>query len=362
MNERIRIFASRLFALFRSKRLDRELHEELEFHLGMLIRKNLEDGMQPEAARRTAFQSLGGLDQVKEDYREKRSLQFLEDFMRDMGYAVRMLFNNPIFTLAAVLTLSLGIGANTAIFSIVNAVLLRPLSFSHPEEFVKIKLRSDRSEINFISAKDFAVLSRHAGNLSGAAAYTNIEPGTLTSTEDAERVIVDKVTPGFFRLLDVHPQIGRDFGDGDDNPGGILPVLLSNSFWGSYFNRRDSIIGQSLRLDGLLCVVVGILPASFVFPTSIPIDIWMPLRTEEKDKYSQMRFVNGIGRLRPTASLQKALAAKHLIASLLFGVSATDAFIFIGTALFVIVTTLIAGCIPAYRASTIKPSRSLRYE
>jgi predicted permease len=308
MPEHVRVFLSRFVALFRREHLDRELEDELEFHLEMQIQNNLQNGMNMEEARRAAMSALGGLDQVKEACRDKRSLRFVEDFIQDFRYGFRILYRNPVFALTAVLTLALGIGANTAIFSVVNAVLLHPLPFAHSEDLVQIKANWAGFGINpLFDGSEFLAFYENAKEMPEIAAYS-ADQGNLSGTEGAERVMVGRASTGFFPLLGVQPAMGRIFVSGEDQPGTAAVALLSNDLWKKHFGGNPAILGASLLLDGAAYSVIGILPAFFDIPNQPKIDIWKPVQLNKTDKYGQRSPVALIGRLKPSGKIQAAQA------------------------------------------------------
>ncbi len=307
MPECIRIFLSRLAALFRRGYLDEELDKELGFHLEMQIRANLGNGMNQEKARCDALRSIGGMDQIKEVYRDRRGLRFLEDFLQDLRYGFHILCRNPLFGLAAVLTLALGIGANTAIFSVVNAVLLHPLHFFHPEELVLISANRAGGSGMLLFGPEFQEFYRQAKIMPEIAAY-GIRQANMSGGENAERVMVGNASTGFFPLLGVRTQIGRNFISGEDQAGAGQVAILSDHLWKSRFGGDPTVLGRFLSLDGAGYAVIGILPASFDIPGQPQIDLWTPAQLDKKDKYGQALSYTLIGRLKPIDRIQAAQA------------------------------------------------------
>ena len=207
----LRIFWLRLTALFLRRRLDDQLDEELGFHLQMQIKENLRNGMNPQNARNAALRSFGGVDQAKENCHDARGVRFIEDSVQDIRYGLQMIRRNPGLAAVAVMTLTLGIGANTAVFSVVNAVLLRPLPFPHPEELVQITAESNRvGKIPSFRPSEFQAFQRKAQSMSEVSAYRTLQ-GNLTGGDQAERVKLRTVSANLFSLLVVQPRIGRAF-------------------------------------------------------------------------------------------------------------------------------------------------------
>jgi predicted permease len=252
---RLRAWFSRLGAEFGRRGRERELSAEMESHLQLHIEDNLRCGMTPQEARRQALLKLGGLEQTKDNYRERRSLPILETMWQDFRYGFRMLWKNPGFTATAILTLGLGIGANTAIFSVVNTVLLQQLPLPEPDR-VMVIYRYEGSSIPYPEFLDlqaqhqsFELLALHrrdSVNLAGAG-----EP---------ERVVVRMVSPDFFPIVGLQPLLGRTFGKEDDHLGAAPVVLLSEGLWRRKFSADAKLVGTSIIVDGQVCAVVGIVP------------------------------------------------------------------------------------------------------
>ena len=275
----IMALASRTRAWLSPRQVDQDFDAELETHLEMLTDENIQRGMTPEEAKRAARIRLGGQTQLKETNRELHSLPFLETFLQDMRYALRMLRKNPGFTSVAVLTLALGIGANTAIFSVVYAVLLKPLPYPQPEQLVTVFETQPQEGImgNGSSYPNFAEL--RAGNhiFSEMAGYQQHQ---LTLTDRGEPTVVNTavVTPELFSVLGVKAIAGRTFLPEEGKPGAPAVVILSENLWRSLFAADPNVIGSSITLDKRSCTVVGIMPAGFRFPAiSEEEQIWIPL-------------------------------------------------------------------------------------
>ena len=245
---RLRIFFHRLLGLFQRRKLERELEEEIRSHLEMQMEDNLRQGMSVEEARRAARLRFGGVEQVKEAYREKSRLGWIESLWQDLRYGARMLMKNPGFTFVAVLTLALGIGANTAIFSVVNGVLLKPLPYREPEQLIRVFERS-RTQPKFpMSGGNFQDYREQNSTLSGLALYTR-EDLELSQDDKPERLAALRVSAGFFELLGVQPLLGREFRREDELPDNNQVVILSHGLWQRRFNSDPNIVGQGRRND-----------------------------------------------------------------------------------------------------------------
>jgi predicted permease len=291
----------RLRSIFRRNRMERELDEELQIHLEQSIRQGIAMGKTPNEARYAALRSMGGMEQRKEECRDTRRVHWIEDLAQDIKYALRTLSKTPSFTIIASLVLTLGIGANTAVFTIVNGVLLRPLPFPEPDRLFLISYKPksllfdpgpsmvDRSYLEF---------RQHNHSFESLATF-GAKRVTLTGSGDPVVLTASTVGPDFLRVLRVYPAIGRAFrpeGAADTNV-----VLLSNQLWRSRFNGDMKIAGKAITLDGVSYSVVGIMPATFTFENA---DLWT--RTETRLDPRNSFFLPVIGRLKPGVSPQQA--------------------------------------------------------
>jgi predicted permease len=278
----------RLGGLFHKAQRDAEFAAELESHLQLHVEDNLRAGMTPEAARRDALIRLGGLDQAKELYRDRRSLALLETTLQDCRYALRLLRKNPGFTLVAIATLALGIGANTAMFSVMNTVLLRALPVPHPEQLVYLKLpnwqpaeafSTGDSETSF-SEPVFEQLRKEQGVFQDLMAYAPLAANRVAVriSEDPEEAEADEVSGNFFSGLGVALARGRGFSPGDEASHAPLAVL-SYAYWTRRFGRSPSAIGQSFYVKGVPFTVIGVAAPDFYgLDPGSSTDFWIPLQ------------------------------------------------------------------------------------
>jgi predicted permease len=276
---RMRTLLSRMRTLIVPGHVDQEFERELESHLELLTQENIRRGMMPEGARRAALIRLGGVTQLKETNREVRGLPILETFFQDVRYALRTLRKNPGFTAVAVLTLALGIGANTAIFSIVYAVLLKPLPYAEPEQLFNVYEAQPQEGVkgtgwsypNFVELRgDNHIFSEIAGS----------QQHQLTLTGRGEPTVVNSsvVTPELFSVLGAKPLAGRTFLSEEGRPGAPAVVILSETLWRSSFGADPNIVGSSITLDKRPFTVVGIMPAGFRFPAVLENEqLWIPV-------------------------------------------------------------------------------------
>jgi predicted permease len=312
-----RVVAARLRGLFEHKRLERELDDEVRFHLEMQIEDNLKAGMIPAEARYAALRSFGGIEPMKERYRERRAFALVETMAQDIRYAARTLRKSPGFTTTSVAVLALAIGANTAMFSVLNAVLLRPLPYRSPEQLAMLwsevpsqNLREGRS-----AYWDVEQWRRQSESFAGMAIFDPVSL-TLTSADEAEHINVVRVSPNFFPLLGVQPLRGRIFSAEEAEQRQHL-ALISHRLWQTRFGGSFDAIGATIELDGVPSQIIGILPADFQFAL-LAADLW-EAHTLFPD-WEARRGVRGgdtwfvVGRLRPNVTFEQAQAEMSTIA------------------------------------------------
>jgi putative ABC transport system permease protein len=299
----------RLRSLFRKTRVEQELTEELRFHLEELIEEKAGKGMTAEEARYAALRELGGVEQIKEECRDMRRVNYIEDFFQDIRYGVRMLVKNSGFTAVAVLTLALGIGANTAIFSVVEAVLLHPAPYENPTQLVEISARSPQGEQDRISVGDFCDWQSQGQAFQGLAAYQQWEFHMLTGTGQPDEVFVSPVSDNLFRLLGVNAALGRTFVASESQA-----VVLSHQYWRSHFSADPAIVGKLLALDGKPYTVVGVAPADFEFPRANT-QMWIPLAFSAAEKNDhENHSLHVIARLKAGFTQRQAQAEMDTVA------------------------------------------------
>jgi putative ABC transport system permease protein len=295
--------------LARKRRADAELDEEVRGYVEMLAEEKMRNGSDARAARREAKMELGGVEQVKEKTREARAGHFLETLWQDLRYGARMLRKNPGFTIVAVLTLALGIGANTAIFSVVESVLLRPLPYDHPESLVEIwNTYMPTVPLGGLSPGDFHDWQKRATTVTEIAGYSWVQHGVnLTGDGDPQRLEVSYATSNLFPVLGVRPVVGRSFVPEEDRTGSAPVVMLSNGLWRSRFGADPGVVGRSVTLDGQRYTVIGVLPAISRFVQTS--DVWMPMGQLPDDLSEHVHHeIVGIARLKPGVKIAQARA------------------------------------------------------
>ena len=256
----------RLRSLFRRDRVEEDLDEELRFHLDHQIEKYVAAGISREEAMRRVRLEFGEVDQIKEDCREARGVTFVTTLMQDLRYALRMLWKSPGFTAVVVLTLALGIGANTAVFSIVDAALLRPLPYRNADRLVMIAQRLPKELVPaFDTYREFEEWNRHSGSFEKIAAATWArDAGAILSWHGTKQeILAVPATANFFSMLGVRAAQGRTFEPADLNSA--CTVVLAHSFWQKRLGSAPDWIGKSLTLDDRACTIVGVMPKDFSF-------------------------------------------------------------------------------------------------
>ena len=256
----LRILAMRIKGLFGKRRHESELDAELQVHLAALTEENIRRGMDAQEARHAARREFGGIEQTKELYREARGLPFFETFFQDARFGARTLIKNPGFTCVAVLTLALGIGANAAIFSVVNAVLLRPLAYKDSQRLVTL-LHDGSDPVSVANYIDWRDQSRSFEAMAAAEYWS----ANLTHAETPEHLLGLRVTQNLLPMLGVQPILGRLFVAGEDQKGVEHEVILSYSLWQRGFSGDRDAVGKTMTLDGQLYTIVGVMPREFKF-------------------------------------------------------------------------------------------------
>lgn len=311
--ERLNILIARLRGLLRREAVIEDIEDELRSHIEWETQTNIERGMKPEEARVLALRSFGNFGRIKELAYEIRGGGIMETIWQDLRFGLRMLAKSPGFTLVAVLTLALGIGANTAIFSVVNAVLLRPLPYPESEGLVRIWEDPGNIAKNFVNPRNYADF-RDQNQIFEQVAAISTQSTNLTGEGEPERVINARVASGFFSILRINPALGRTFLPQEDQTGNEHVAVLSHSLWQRRFGADPKAIGQTLMLNGESLTIIGVMPAGFSFPVGI--DLWTPLVfTPEQmaDSSRGSHFLSVIGRLKPQRTVEQAQAEMDTI-------------------------------------------------
>jgi len=298
---------SRISSVFRSHKLDQELDDELRSHLEMRAADNMSAGMSAEEAQLEARRRFGNPALIKESTRAQRIVLWLETVLQDARFGLRMLRRTPGFTLVAVLTVALTIGATAAVFTVVNSVLLRPLPYQNPDRLLTIAVFMPRSNDEVMATPQYVAFKTGSRILEDAGAYSP-EDYNVSGTGEAERLHGVAATASFFTTLGIQPAIGHVFSAEEDRPGAEKVAVISHSFWQRHFNSDKDVVGKTILLDGVPHVIAGVLSPSFRFPdTSLQPEIMVPAAIPASFDASQpMLIVQAIGRIKPGVSVAQA--------------------------------------------------------
>ncbi len=311
---RLKRISGRVRAFFRKRQLDAELEAELAAHLDLAIDENLELGLSPEEARRLAFIRLGGIEHAKTEHREARGLMKLDILMQDLKYTFRTLGRDRIFTAAAILILALGIGANIAVFSVVDTLMLRPLPFANPQQLVWLAPPPTKCSLSCATYStdaydEFRAYTRSFQDVTGYFAFSS--PGNLSLDLGGAPIPATSidVIANFFEMLGVQPAMGRVFTQDDARNGAPPVVLLTYPWWKRQFNADPAIIGKTFDMNGQQTTVIGVLPKTFdfgaVFSPGAEVDAITPLNLYGPPR-DWGNIVTFIGRLKPGVTLAQA--------------------------------------------------------
>ena len=306
----------RLRSLFRRGQVEAELNEELRYHLERQIEVNTAAGMSVEEARYAALRAMHGLDQRKEECRDMRRVRLIEDLWRDFRFSLRSLLKRPGFTAIALLALALGIGANTAIFSLVNAVILQPLPYRDPDRLISVYGTRNRSTQGSVGPTDFLdYRSQNKTFEQFAASGSMMLPMNLTGSGEPERLNASVITGNYFDTFGVRPALGRGFSLENEKTGQDHVTVLSHAFWQTRFGGDPNIVNKTINLDGKAYEVLGVMPAEVVLPQ--PAQLWVPINfdADPEMKMRNARFLRGIGRLKEGVTLDQAQTDTDLIAA-----------------------------------------------
>jgi hypothetical protein len=308
---------SRLRAMLRRDRLDHDLDEELRSHLEMRAADNLSAGMSAAEARYEAQKRFGNTTLTKEDTRAMDIIGWIETLGQNLRYAVRMLRRSPGFTAVAILTLALGIGGNVAIFTVVRAVLLSPLPFSHPDQLVRVydDLRGPNTHDVGMSVPEMWDLRDKSGVFQDISALVSAD-ANLTGGDQPERIELLGTSPNYFTMLGTPPQLGRVYTQQDAQPGFTEGVVISDGFWRRTFGADPQVIGRKIRVDSDLYSVIGVMPPSFRHPgrtLTNEVDVWaaagyIALPFPVPVLRSTRLLPGAMGRLKPGITVSQAQA------------------------------------------------------
>lgn len=317
----MRAWLIRLAGLFRTKHYEQEMAEEFESHLEMAIEDNLRSGMTPQEARRQALIKLGGLEQTKEIYRDRRGLPFLETLFQDFRYGLRMLVKDPGFSAVTVVTLALAIGANVTVFSMVNGLMLRPPKIEDPSRVVVVLMTDPAKgpdwgwDMKSVSAPDFVAWREQSRSFSGMVA-SELDTFALTGEGEPERVPGMRVSADYFNVLGVGAAVGRTFVPGEDQLGAARVVVLGHQLWQRRFAADAAVIGETVRLNREPHRVIGVMPEGFRMGYRSE-QLWTPLVFPPERLVPAARVdrsLDVLARLKPGVGAEEASAEMATLA------------------------------------------------
>jgi putative ABC transport system permease protein len=293
-------------ALFRRRRLDAELDEQFAYHLDQKAQEYVARGLGAGAARTAALRDMHGVDQRREECRDMRKVNFVENFVSDARYALRMLLHSPGFSITAILALALGIGANTAIFSVVNTVLLQPLPYAEPDRLVELELSGPQGNGDVASVTKYNVWKEQKQAFEAVAAYGSGPGVNLMGGDRPEQLKALRASAEFFDVFRVPVEIGRAYTKEEDIPDGPKLAVLSSGLWRNHFGSDKNIVGKTIQLGDEAYVVSGVLSPSFLFDP--PTDIYIPFQADPNST-DQSHFFQATARLNPGVTIGMAQAA-----------------------------------------------------
>ena len=303
----------RLRSLLRRGQVEQELDEELRYHLERQVEENLAKGMGQREAHNAALRAMGGIEQYKEECRDMRRVNVIEDFLRDVRYGLRVLAKSHVFTMVAVFTLALGVGANTAIFSVVNELLLRPLPFRDAERLAMVwEVTPEGRHQNTTSRANFRTWREQSTTFEDLAAFSD-QRLNMTGEGEPEEVSVQMATPELFSVLGVEPLLGRTLNE-DDGRARSAGVVIGYGIWQRKFGGDPEVVGKPVTLNGTPFNIVGVMPTRFEWHirsrsgTGKPAEMWIVLPMPKEGPALLGRFISVVGRLKPGVTREQGEA------------------------------------------------------
>ena len=308
----VRTLLSRAASLFRRTKLNAELDEELRAHIDFATEENMRRGLSRRQARTAALRNFGGVAQIRETYREQRGIPMLEQMNRDIRFGLRQLRRSPGFAITAILTLALGVGANTAIFTLIDSILLRPLPFANQDRLMSISADS------LFPKGWIRALQQNSQSFASISAYGLNAESNVAGADSAERVFGSKVTVNTFDTLDIHPALGSFFTTENSIEGQDRVVILSYGYWSERFAQSNAVLGQTIRIDGISRRIIGVMPAGVHFPYA-DTQFVIPEAFKGGDPLDPWKSydLRGLGRLKDGVSPASAQAELHRLQTLL---------------------------------------------
>ena len=309
MLDGLRQSLARVWNLVRGGRLDRELDAEVGHHLESLEAEHRARGLSPEAARLAARRDFGGVSRIREAHRDQRGLPLLETVGRDVRFSLRSMWRTPPVTLAVLATLAIGIGANTAIFTVVNGVLIKPLPYPDADRLVSISLASPVMRIDDLDSAAYVYLTQRdeSRTLEGVGLWS-LQAVNVTGREEPERVVALRVTADILPVLGVEPLFGRYFTPTDDEPGRRPTAVLMYGYWQRRFGGDPSVVGQTVSVDGTPHDIIGVMPQRFRFLDEREVDLIAPVQLDRAQVFVGGFGWPSLGRLKPGVTIEQATA------------------------------------------------------
>ena len=303
----------RFRSLFRQPQVDHELDKEFRFHLDQQIAENVARGVDPKEARYQALRSLGGMTQRQEECREMRRTVYWDDFLQDLRYAGRALRRSPGFAAVIILTLALSIGANSAIFSVINGVLLQPLPYPNSGRLVRLFLHNKDYPHFPMNPYDFRDFRARNHSFDSLAAYTRADM-QVSGQGEAEKLNAFAITADYFRVLGTQPELGREFATKDELRGNGRSVIISDRLWRNRFASRRDVLGQTILLDSEPFTVIGVVPPGLEHPGNNyhplgygePVDAWRPFTFGDHPEQRGSHYLEVVGRLKANVTPEQA--------------------------------------------------------
>jgi predicted permease len=303
--------------LLRRSKMEKDLEKELRFHLDQHEADLIGQGIDPAEARRQARLALGGLDQVQEKCRDVRGTRWLEDLWQDFRYGVRMSLKQPSFTVIVIITLALGIGANTTIFSVINSLLLKSIPFPDADRLALVwgKQTNDPDSRNIVSAPNYQDWQRQNDVFTNMAIFDSAGKGyNLAGSGEPERVSGVRVSSSFFEVLGVKPRLGRTFLPEEETPGKHQVVVINDGLWRSRYNADPAIVGKTIKVDSEEHTVIGVMPPEFEFQFFSAIrQLWVPITYTKGDQERGSNSFVCVARLKPNVTMEQARAQMNTI-------------------------------------------------
>jgi len=310
--EWLHIFGVRLRGLFRKRKLDGDLEAELQAHLEMLTEENIRRGMSPAEARYAARREFGGVEQMKELHRDHRSIPFLDELLQDLRFALRALAKRPGFALVAILTLALGIGSTTAVFSVVDRILFRSLPYPHDERLVSFGDKAPFEANEFVLGPDYVDWKKAQTPFESVTSFVPGGADCDLTERNPVRLKCALVESTFLPTFGIQPFLGRNFTSEEDRPNGARVALVTYGLWRSRFASDRNLPGRTISLDGRPTLVVGVLPPQFEMPILGHEDILVPAALDgstDRGPNARQMILRAFARLKPGITIKQAAAA-----------------------------------------------------